>query len=431
MIQLAHLRQKIANTMPRSPAARRAVLAGGVLGASALLSVSIFATGPTAAPEVQPEKIWPVSVTTVTPGELAPGFVAYGRVESAQVAHLQSNLNGEVAAVRVREGQWVEADEILIELVQDEFALRVKEREADLAQQQAALKSLRAEQRMVTQTDPQFRAMHDIALSRRARHADLLKQKMIAQALFDEAAAQASSAEIEYQNHVHALADFPNRINEQLARIQRSEAELGQARIDLDHTTIRAPFAGPVLAVLASPGNHTMLGAPLVEVADADGFEVRAPLPDGYGSRMRAALADGVPVTARLSQGGQTIRLVRLSSSVRAGQSGLDAFFGLNAVSRAALPEIGRVVDLDVTLPTEQQVVALPVQSIYDNDRIYEVAEGDRLQAITVQRIGDHHAPDGGYRVLVRGDGLRPGTRIITTQLPKASDGLRVQPITG
>ena len=82
---------------------------------------------------------------------------------------------------------------------------------------------------------------------------DLLKQKMIAASLLDEAIAQESAAEIEYQNHVRALADFPNRINEQMARIARSEAELAQARIDLDHTTIRAPFAGPVLAVLASP----------------------------------------------------------------------------------------------------------------------------------------------------------------------------------
>ena len=95
------------------------------------------------------------------------------------------------------------------------------------------------------------------------------------------------------------------------------------------------------------------------------------------------------------------------------------------------MPEIGRVVDLEVTLPAEQQVVALPVQSIYENDRVYEVVGDDRLQGITVQRIGDHRAADGGYRVLVRGDGLRPGSRIITTQLPKASDGLRVQPITG
>ena len=431
MIQLDRLKTRLGKHLPRGDRARRAAIATAVLGASALVTGSLFATGPSPTPTVKPEKVWPVSVTTVTPSALAPTFAAYGRVESVQVAHLQSDLNAEIESVRAREGQWVSKDEILVELVSNEFELRVKEHEADIAQQQAALQSLRAEQRMVAQTDPQFRAMHDVAIKRRARYEDLLKQKMIAASLLDEAIAQESAAEIEYQNHVRALADFPNRINEQLARIQRSRAELAQAHIDLDHTTIRAPFAGPVLAVLASPGNHTTLASPLIEIADAEGFEIRAPLPDGYSSRVRDALAAGVPVIAQIAESGGTLKLSRLSSNVRAGQSGVDAFFKLELRSDNGMPEIGRVVDLEVTLPAEQQVVALPVQSIYENDRIYEVVEDDRLQGITVQRIGDHRTPDGSYRVLVRGDGLRPGSRIITTQLPKASDGLRVQPITG
>ena len=427
----AHLKQTIVRRLPRGERARRALLATGVLGASALVTVSIFATGPAPVPEVKPEKVWPVSVTTVTPSALAPTFAAYGRVESVQVAHLQSHLNADIEAVHVREGQWVAKDAVLVELVKNELELQVKEREADLAQQQAALQSLKAEQRTLKQTDPQFRAMRDVALKRRARHEDLLKQKMIAQALLDEAIGQASAAEIEYQNHARALDDFPNRINEQLARIARSEAELAQARIDLDHATIRAPFAGPVLAVLASAGNHTTLAAPLVEMADADAFEIRAPLPDGYGSRVRSALESGVPISAQISGEGRALTLSRLSSSVRAGQSGLDAFFKLDLASGGAMPEIGRVVDLEVTMPSEDQVVALPVQSIYDNNRIYAIIDDDRLQAIAVQRIGDHRGADGAYRILVRGEGLRPGSRIITTQLPKASEGLRVQPITG
>jgi len=431
MIKFAQLKHSIAARITRSPRLRRAGLAIGVLGASALISVSIFATGPTPTPQVKPEKIWPVSVTTITPSDLAPTFAAYGRVESVQVAHLQSNLNAEIAAVHVREGQWVAKDAVLVELVRSEFELRVKEREADVAEQQAALKSLQAEQRMVAETDAQFRAMHDVALKKRARHEDLFTRKMIAQALLDEAITQESAATIEYRNHQRALADFPNRINEQLARIQRSDAERAQAQIDLDHTTIRAPFAGPVLAVTAAPGNHTTLATPLVDVADALGFEIRAPLPDGYGARVRHALANAVPVTAMMGGSEATLLLSRLSSSVRAGQSGLDAFFTLELNGSRALPEIGRVVDLVVTLPVETQAVALPVQSIYNNDRVYAVVADDRLEAINVQRIGDHRTADGAYRVLVRGDGLLPGSRIITTQLPKASSGLRVQPITG
>ena len=49
--------------------------------------------------------------------------------------------------------------------------------------------------------------------------------------------------------------------------------------------------------------------------------------------------------------------------------------------------------------------------------------------AITIERVGENRAADGSYRVLVRGTELVPGSRIITTQLPKAISGLRVEPI--
>jgi HlyD family secretion protein len=429
MTRLSNLLQTLRRRLSATDRSGRAWLAVAVLAVSVLVSVSIFATGPRPLPDVVPEKIWPVSVATVTPESLAPTFAAYGRVESVQVAHLQSNLDAEVARVNVREGQWVAKDAVLVELVRDEFELRVRQRQAELDEQRAALQSLRAEQRTAQQTDAQYRAMHDVAQKRRERYEDLFARKMIAQSLLDETVAQTSQATIDYANHVRALADFPNRIGEQAARVERSQAALAQACFDLDRTIIRAPFAGPVLAVTAAPGNHTTLATPLIDMADADGFEVRAPLPDDYGARVRDALATGRTISARIGDDPTPLLLTRVSSRVRKDQSGLDAFFKLVPQGDRALPEIGRVVDLIVTLPQEPAVVALPVQSIYDNNRIYEVADDDRLHALPIKRVGEHRTADGGYRVLVRADALRPGSRIITTQLPKAADGVRVQPV--
>ena len=119
--------------------------------------------------------------------------------------------------------------------------------------------------------------------------------------------------------------------------------------------------------------------------------------------------------------------LARLASNVREGHSGIDSFFRVATPATTALT-IGRVLKLSIELPAEADVVALPVQSIYENDRVYQVVD-DRLQALTIERVGDHSTDAGEYRILVRGEGLHAGTRIITTQLPKAISGLRVQPI--
>ena len=122
------------------------------------------------------------------------------------------------------------------------------------------------------------------------------------------------------------------------------------------------------------------------------------------------------------------LELERLASDVKAGQSGLDAFFRVETFEQTSLPEIGRIVNMTVTLPMETGVVALPVQSIYENDRIYQVQD-DRLQAITVSRVGDYKTETGEYRVLVRSSSLEAGQTVITTQLPRAISGLLVAPI--
>ena len=77
-------------------------------------------------------------------------------------------------------------------------------------------------------------------------------------------------------------------------------------------------------------------------------------------------------------------------------------------------------------------VTALPVQSLYENDRIYAVrtdaGNENRLEAIAVERVGEVRAEDGQHRILVRSPAIGRGARIITTQLPRAIAGLLVEP---
>jgi hypothetical protein len=101
-------------------------------------------------------------------------------------------------------------------------------------------------------------------------------------------------------------------------------------------------------------------------------------------------------------------------------------FFEIKVAAGERLPAIGRVIDLEIAIPAQQNVVALPVQSIYENNRIYEVVD-ERLKAIEVERIGELRTPTGDYRVLVRSPHLSDGVTIITTQLPKAISGLLVE----
>ncbi len=414
-----------AKLTPQSPRGRRAALGAGFLLAAGLMSASIFATGPEATPEVRSEKAWPVSTVQIEPRALNPSFSAYGRVESSHLAHLRTDLSAQVQAVHVKEGEWVHEGRTLITLDDREIRLQIAQHQANLKEQRAALRSTEVERELVAKSTEHYASMQRIAAAKLARHQDLMAKRLISQSLLDEVTAQANQAEIQFQNHQLKLADFPNRIDIQEASVERAAALLADAELDLKKTVISAPFSGPVLKVLVAPGDRSSLGAPLLDIADADAFEVRVQVPDAYSQRFHEHLQAQSGIHA--SAAGMRLPLLRFSSQVRQGQSGLDAFFGLRVASGAPVTALGRMVELNVTLPEEAGVVALPVQSIYENDRVYAV-KARRLEAIRVERVGELQTETGEFRVLVRSPELEAGQQIITTQLPRAISGLLVEP---
>ena len=245
---------------------------------------------------------------------------------------------------------------------------------------------------------------------------------MISKALFDEVVAQANEASIEYRNHLRELSNLPNQITADEAQVAKAEALLEQARLDLQKTTIRAPFAGPVLAVHAAPGSHSNLNMPLVEIADAAGFEVRVQIPDAY-TRELQRLTTLSSLTAVASNGAQ-LTLRRLANHVREGQTGMDAFFTYDAGISVA-PALGSVLNLSILMPAQDDLIAVPVQSIYANNRIYAVVD-DRLVGHDIERVGELETAELGYRILIRAEAIAPGDAIVTTQLPRAITGLLV-----
>ena len=107
----------------------------------------------------------------------------------------------------------------------------------------------------------------------------------------------------------------------------------------------------------------------------------------------------------------------------------MDAFFEFDAGIDAA-PALGRVLNLRIGLPAQADLIAVPVQSIYDNGRIYAVRDS-RLQGFDVERVGELETKEDGYRILIRTDALQSGDQIITTQLPRAINGLLVDVANG
>lgn len=420
-------------SMLSTPRARRVGLAAGVLLLAGAASTLIIATGPDGAAQPQVEKATPVSVVRASPAELHPMFATYGRVEARTQTELRATVRSTVEDVLVREGQWVKEGDLLIRLDDDEIQLQLREAQAEENQQKAVLESIERELSVLQKNSTQFETLFELSQDKLERQRKLANLKMIPQSLFDDAIEQAARDTLEYQIHLSALTDLPNRIIQQRAQLEIAGVKVEQAQLDLAKTEIKAPFSGPVLAVDANVGNITQVGAALATIADADSFEIRAAVPDQYARRIRHHLGIGNPITASTdpqNHSGYRVRLSRVTRSVRAGQGSLDAFFTFAADQHQdGLPDLGRVVNLNAILPTEPGLVALPTQAIYENNRVYTV-QNNRLQAASIERVGEFKEPDGSYKVLVRGQALTSASDVVITQLPKAITGLLVAPIT-
>ena len=404
---------------------RRQLLGGAALCVGLAASGLILATGPDGAPEAPTETAWPVSVARVAPSELHPMFSSYGRVEARTTARLRADVRATVREVLVREGDWAEAGAVLVRLEREELALNERHAAARVAEQEAALSAANTEYDLLKRSSANYERMHQLSQQKLERQQELAAQRMIPQALLDDALAQASRDSIEYQNHTRALASFPAQIAARHASLEQASAALAQARLELRKSEVRAPFTGPVLDIAVAPGDRSDLGVVLLTLADASSFEVRAAVPPEQAEALRLALHSDQPVTARAS-GAPLLRLTRLGRSVRPGQSGLDAFFSFE--DRSTLPELGRVLNLTASLPARQDLVAIPGQALYDNQRVYRVAD-NRLEAIAVEPVGEQRGPNDEYQVLVRAEALKGGESILTTRLPRAIDGLLVAPI--
>ncbi len=396
-----------------------------VLAGFFLVAVLIVVTGPSSEPMARSEKAWPVSIEVADPKMIAPTLLAFGRVESQQMANLKTSISAPVGEMLASEGDWVEKGDAIIQLRDEEQRLALRMAEAEHASRQAQLESARTEFELAQSITAHQEELKAIADAKLKRHLDLYSNNMVSNALVDEVRREASERAIALERHYTDLKLLPRVIDQRAAAVSEAEALVEKARIDLAQTQISAPFNGRVIKTLVAPGDRSVPGAPLAVVANYDNLEIRASIPADLGHKLRGQLEHGVTVVATGELDGREIHLtlVRLSGDVKAGQSGIDAFFVADEVL-----DIGRVVNLHITLPVEIDVVALPVQSIYERGRIYRV-DDNRLEGIDIEQVGDYIDETGEHRILVRSEKLQPGDKLITTQLPRAITGLLVDPI--
>jgi HlyD family secretion protein len=192
----------------------------------------------------------------------------------------------------------------------------------------------------------------------------------------------------------------------------------------MERSELHAPFDAIVSEVGVAAGDRVSLGQILVSLFPLDTLEIRAHLPTSYIESVQRAISAQQPLFASVARRTALGRFPMLRLAGEAEATGIDAYFSLDAAVTQFRP--GELLALELELPIENDVFAVPYQAIYGNSRIYKIEE-DRLVAVEVETIGQSRAEDQSAQVLIRSQQITDGDLIAATHLPNAVSGLKVE----
>lgn len=402
----------------------RHAIALGIIGISiAGFALMVFGGKKQSTKPVE-EKSWLVRTQTATLGSHQPNLILYGVTESPQNSVLEAAITADVINTPAEEGIIVKKGTLLVELDNREAKLTLQQRQAeadDLQAQISAEKNRYQRDLDALKHEQELESLSERDVMRQER---LAKGRYSSQADIDRAKKELNQQRLAITNRQLSIDDHKNRLAQLQAKLDRTIAQQQLAEIDLQRTKISAPFNGRVTKVFVSVGNRVQTGEQLVSLFDIETVEIRAQVPTPYLSLLKIALDDKATLSAHAIDNGNKmpLKLERLAAQVESGSGGVDALFVSSATKALAL---GRSLEIYMDLPKLDAVFALPMTAIYGKTRIY-IVKNQRMQSRKIQRQGIIHHADGDKTVLVTSTELQNGDQVITTQLPNARDGLKV-----
>jgi multidrug efflux pump subunit AcrA (membrane-fusion protein) len=398
-----------------------------ILLAAAAVFIYMSRTRPESKPIEASEKSWTVNVEQVQPAAWSVMLTLYGKVEFLWASSLAAGINADVLTVSIIEGDSVHEGDVLISLDERDADLVLQQAEADVAQAKARISAQQVRHDTDLVTLPRERKLLQLSSDEVTRQQDLTRKKVGSQSALDNARQSVERQAISVAKLRQSINEHEPKMAELESNLVRAQALQGKAELELERATVKAPFNGRIASVLVAPGRRVRMGDPLIEVLATDVLMLRALIPQRYLSVIYQARAAGheLQVSGILDDRQLTANLMNLTAQVNQGSGGVEALFQIQG--DVSLLQQGRLLQLQLKLPEQPGLIALPQEAMYGTNQIYRVDPEHRLRLLEVERVGETTTGSGDSKVLIRAPQLQPGESVLVTQLPSAVDGLLVK----
>jgi RND family efflux transporter MFP subunit len=314
----------------------------------------------------EPERVpVPVELAKVERRSIAAFYRAASVVEADRLIDLFCKVAGRVHVLDAEEGDWVAKGQIMAELENDRERIQLRQAKLKLADQQRDLE----------------------------RNDAMLAEELISRQVYDD---------------VKAAYDL-------------AETDRDLARIALEETIIRAPFAGQVTDRKIVHGQQVPLGSALFTLADFEPLRVRVHLPETIA--LKVAAGQRVLIYPEAQNEACEAVVERIAPVVNPATSTVRLTLQLQGDPQRI--RVGGFVKVRITTATRQETLAIPKLALVEEGglRSVFVAAADTVRKVEVRTglFDETH-----IEIL---DGINEGDFIITLGQGNLRTGSLVEPL--
>ncbi len=404
-----------------------------------------------------------VALVAVEPFEGTLEIRVSGIVEPHREVKIAAQVSGRVTekTEMARAGNFVRAGQPLLTIDARDYELEIKRLEAELAQSRAAIRELEDElagmelSRAIVEKD--FRLQGD-ELKRREAIGSALSRTELDQARRGVVAAERSLTDV--TNSITLAKTRKVRLE---SGIDLSLAMLEMAQLNLERTTLTAPFDGVIVRDLVEQGDYVRTGDELVTLEDTALADVKCSLRVDQVQRILKyqipdSRFDADPITAAYQLPPTPVTITAEASGATVIWEGiLKRFDGIGVDEQTRMIPCRVVVDEPVSLTagrpvalvrnmfvdvvigltpmgnTDETLLTLPEIAIHPGGIVWSVVD-NRLLRNKVTVLGRHGSShDESERTVVvraHGSGLTSESKVVVTPLAHPHPGVEVRLLT-
>jgi len=301
-----------------------------------------------------------------------------GSVESRMAGVVASEAAGLVVEMAVQAGDRVAKGDTLVRLRQVTYQLQLEAAEGSLKEAQARL------------------ALAESTLRRSRR---LFDEEVISQGDLDDANSEFAAWQ---------------------GRIDQTTAQIGQIKVALDRSVVRAPYAGVVVEKRTDVGQWMQIGGPVVEMITLDDLEIRVDVPERYFDRLKTG--------TRVNVGFASVPGYAITGSIqaivpRADPKARSFPVKVAFVDSAARIGVGMLAEVELPVGELATATLVPKDAVTrhgSQNMVYRIGEDGSVEPVPVETgagVGEWivitGAVSAGDRVVTRGnERLRPGQSV-------------------